>query len=61
MTIRLIARELYRLRQQVETLEKEIEAAPSDKRADLERRLQQARVELQQMQKILDGRIDRRS
>jgi phosphoglycerate-specific signal transduction histidine kinase len=61
MTIRLIARELYRLRQQVETLEKEMEAAPSDKRADLERSLQQARAELQQMQKILDGRIDRRS
>jgi phosphoglycerate-specific signal transduction histidine kinase len=61
MTIRLIARELYRLRQQVETIEKEIEAAPSDKRADLERSLQQARAELQQMQKILDGRIDRRS
>jgi hypothetical protein len=61
MTIRLIARELYQLRQKVEVLEAEIEAAPYDKRTGLERKLQQARDEVQQMRKILDGRIDRRS
>ena len=61
MTIRGIARELYQLRQKVEALEEEIETAPYDKRTGLERKLQQARGEVQQMRKILDGRIDRRS
>ena len=61
MTIRLIARELYQLGQKVEALEEEIETAPYDKRTGLERKLQQARGEVQQMRKILDGRIDRRS
>ena len=60
MSIQLIARELYQLRQKVEALENEMESAPYDKRADLERKLEQARKELQQMRKILDGRIDRR-
>ena len=61
MSIRLIARELYQLRQKVEALEEEMEAAPYDRRAPLERKLQQARAEVQQMRKILDGRIDRRT
>jgi hypothetical protein len=61
MSIRLIARELYQLRQKVEVLEEQIEAAPHDKRAELEKKLQQARGEMQQMRKILDGRIDRRA
>ena len=61
MSIRLIARELYQLRQNVEALEKEMETAPYDKRAGLERKLQQARGEVQQMRKILDSRIERRS
>ena len=61
MSIRLIARELYQLRQKVEALEEEMETAPYDKRTGLERKLQQARGEVQQMRKILDGRIDRRT
>ena len=61
MSIRLIARELYQLRQKVEALEAEMETAPYDKRTGLEKKLQQARGEVQQMRKILDGRIDRRS
>jgi len=59
MSIQLIARELYQLRQQVEALEKELAAAPFDKRIGLEKKLQRARDEMQQMRKILDGRIDR--
>jgi len=61
MSIRLIARELYQLRQKVEALEEEMETAPYDKRTGLERKLQQARGEVQQIRKILDGRIDRRT
>ena len=60
MSIRLIARELYKLRQAVEAFEKEIGNAPYKSRAELEKKLQQARSEMQQMRKILDGRIDRR-
>ncbi len=59
MSIRLIAKELYQLQQKVEVIEKEMEGAPFGKRVALEKRLQQARKEVQQMRKILDGRIDR--
>ncbi len=59
MSIRLIAQELYQLRQKVEAIEKEMEVAPFEKRVALEKRLRQAREEWQQMRKILDGRIDR--
>ncbi len=59
MSIRLIARELYQLLQKVEKLEKQRERAPLDQRVALDQRIQKARKELQQMQKILDGRIDR--
>jgi len=59
MSIRLIARELYQLRQKVEKLEQERKNAPFEQRVKMDRRLQRARAELQQMQKILDGRIDR--
>jgi len=59
MSIRLIARELYQLRQKVEKLERERKSTPFEQRAEMDRRIQKAREELQQMQKILDGRIDR--
>ena len=59
MSIRLIAQELYQLQQKAEAIEKEMAVAPFEKRAALEKRLQQAREEVQQMRKILDGRIGR--
>jgi len=59
MSIRLIARELYQLRQKLEKLEQEREHAPLDQKVAMDQRIQKARKELQQMQKILDGRIDR--
>ena len=61
MSIKLIARELYKLRQDVEALEKKMEDAPYERRVKLDKKLQKARGEMQQMRKILDGRIDRRS
>ncbi len=60
MSIRLIARELYKLRQAVEALEEEMEDAPYNRRVKLDKQLQKARGKMQQMRKILDGRIDRR-
>ncbi len=59
MSIRMIARELYKLRQAVEALEKEMEKAPMDKRVELDKKLQKARGAWQQMRNTLDGRIDR--
>ena len=59
MSIRLVARELYQLRQRVEALEEKMETAPLERRVALEEELRQARAEMQQMRKILDGRIDR--
>jgi len=59
MSIRLIARELYQLRQKVEKLERERKSTPFELRVEMDRRIQKAREELRQMQKILDGRIDR--
>jgi hypothetical protein len=55
----MIARELYRLQQNVEALEKALERAPYTERARLERKLQQARNEMGRMRDILDGRLDR--
>lgn len=60
MSIRLIARELYKLRQEVEALKEALESAPYNQRVKLDIQLQKARGEMQQMRKILDGRIDRR-
>ena len=59
MSIRLVARELYQLRQRLAALEEKMETAPFERRATLEEKLRQARAEMQQMRKILDGRIDR--
>jgi len=57
MSIRLIARELYQLRQKVEKLEKQRERAPLDQRVAMDQRIQEARKELQQMQKIEPPRV----
>ena len=59
MSIKLIARELYKLRQKVEALEEALEDAPYMRRVKLDSQLQKARGKMQQMRKILDGRIDR--
>ena len=59
MSIRLIARELYKLSQDVEALEKKMADAPYESRVELDKKLQKARGKMQQMRKILDGRIDR--
>ena len=59
MSIRGIAKDLYRLQQTVDALEKELALAPLQERPDIERRLQKARAEHHQLRRILDGQLDR--
>lgn len=61
MSLRLIAKDLYRLRLVVERLEQELAAAPVAKRDPLMRKLSQARNEYEQVRDMLDGRLDRRT
>ena len=55
MSIRLIARDLYRLQQEVENLERVLKEAPLDQRPDLEERLRKLRAERTRMQRMLEG------
>ena len=59
MSIRLIARDLYRLQQAVDRLEKKLAGAPSYQRDLLKRELDRARSERDQVKRMLDGRLDR--
>ena len=55
MSIRLIARDLYRLQQEVEELEKALAAAPAETQAALRDQLRKTRAERDRMQRILEG------
>lgn len=55
MSIRLIARDLYRLQKEVENLERALKEAPVDKRPDLEEQLRKLRAERTRMQRMLEG------
>ena len=55
MSIRLIARDLYRLRQEVERLKREVEKASLAERPGLEDTLRKARAERERLQRMLDG------
>jgi hypothetical protein len=59
MSLQLIARDLYRLQQEVDRLEKELSDSPPVKREALERNLARAKSERDQMRKMLDGHLDR--
>ncbi len=58
MSIRLLAKELYRLQQQVEKLEKELEDAPLDRHEHLQERLRSVRAERNHLRRVLDGQKD---
>jgi hypothetical protein len=58
MSLRLIARDLYRLHQQVERLQNELAAAPPARREALKRKLRQVEIERDQVKRRLDGRQD---
>ena len=55
MSIRLIAKELYRLQQAVEKLEKELVRAPAGKVDRLQDELRKTRAERDRMRRALDG------
>ncbi|OGQ95648.1 MAG: hypothetical protein A2521_17285 [Deltaproteobacteria bacterium RIFOXYD12_FULL_57_12] len=55
MSIRLIARELYRLQQEVDRLERELQATPWPEQEAFREKLRKARAAWQQVRNILDG------
>ena len=55
MALKLIARELYRLKQEVEKLEQQVENAPAGEKAELEDKLRKTRAEKVRLQRMLDG------
>ena len=59
MTIRGIARDLYRLQQQVEKLQKAFESAARKEQADIEHQLRKVKAERNRLRRILDGQLDR--
>ncbi|OQX22906.1 MAG: hypothetical protein BWK80_28770 [Desulfobacteraceae bacterium IS3] len=58
MSITLIAKDLYRMIREVETLEKKIETAPSHKREALEDQLRTVKAERDYIRRMLDGSKD---
>ena len=59
MSIRMLARELYRLMHQVEMREKELAQTPMAQRGAVAERLRKLRAERDRIRRMLDGRIDR--
>jgi hypothetical protein len=55
MSIRLIAKDLYFLKQEVERLEKQVKSTHFEKLEELEAQLRKVRAERDRMQGILDG------
>jgi len=55
MSIRMIAKDLYRLQREVEELENRLKTSPHDQGEDLKERLRKAKAERDRMRKILDG------
>ncbi len=55
MSIRMIARDLYRLHQEVERLEQAIESAPPERRGGLVDQLRKVRAERDRMRRVLEG------
>jgi ribosomal protein L32E len=51
----MIAKELYVLQQEVESLEKDLNSAPQERKAELEEQLRRARSERDRMRRMLEG------
>ena len=58
MSIRLLAKDLYRVLQEVEKLEKELSSAPFDQQAALQEKLRKTRAERNRVRRLLDGQKD---
>lgn len=59
MSLRALAKDLYRVKQDVERLEGKLAAAPLDKRMAIEEQLRKVRSEYNYMQRALDGKVGR--
>jgi hypothetical protein len=59
MSLQLIARDLYRLQQEVDRLAKELADSPPAGQDALKLKLARAKSERDQMRRMLDGRLDR--
>ena len=55
MSIRLIAKELYLLQQEVDKIEKQIQESPKYKRPELEEMLRKAKADRNRMKDVLEG------
>jgi len=58
MPIRMIAQELYRLIQEVESLEKKLKSVPFEKQAKIKDQLRKTKAERDRMHAILEGKKD---
>lgn len=59
MSIKLLAKDLYRLQKEVARLEAELAAAPMTERTHLETLLRNARAQREQLRRALDGKLQR--
>jgi hypothetical protein len=55
MSIRMIARDLYRLQQEVEELETQLDAVPLEKKEGIRDRLRKVKAERDRMRRALEG------
>jgi hypothetical protein len=58
MSIRLLARDLYRVQQEVDRIERALQEAPFDRRSGLEDKLRQARAERARLRRVMEGQKD---
>lgn len=59
MSIKILARDLYRLQRMVASLEQKLKSAPLEQRAEIEESLRKARADKAMVRRALDGRIGR--
>jgi hypothetical protein len=55
MSVRMIARDLYRLQQEVDRLEIQLKACPPAKREELEDQFRKAKAERDRVKRMLEG------
>ncbi len=60
MSIRLLAKDLYRLMREVADLQRQVDDAPPDKKESLEDRLRKLKAEHDRLRRALDGNKENR-
>jgi hypothetical protein len=59
MSIKMLAKDLYRLQKEVDRIEAALAAATIDERVGLEEKLRKARAQRAQLRRALDGKLER--